>query len=84
MEAELERLRTELGRAYRLICAHENARRKGMMLADAAHAYHSLTIGAAFRHQTENALDGAEYFIGKKVDVLHAALRGEPTEPNAG
>ena len=36
--------------------------------------YHAPTIGAAKRVVFEGALDGSEYFIGKPVDVLHAAL----------
>jgi hypothetical protein len=44
--------------------------------------YHSPTICADARFVHEGALDGSEYFIGKSVDVLHAALRGEePADP---
>jgi hypothetical protein len=43
--------------------------------------YHSPTIAAATRFMNEGALDGSEYFIGKPVSVMHAALRGEATEP---
>lgn len=82
MENELEHLRTELGRAYRALHAFYFAHRAGNMLNDTAVMYHCPTIGAAARFVHEGALDGSEYFIGKKVDVLHAALRGE--EPNAG
>jgi len=82
MENELERLRTELGRAYNALVAYTNARDRGAPLPDHAIAYHSLTEAAAKRFVNHGALDGSEYFIGKSVDVLHAALRGE--ELNAG
>ncbi|MEO5811589.1 MAG: hypothetical protein ABIU96_04135 [Rhodanobacter sp.] len=84
MDNELEHLRTELGRAYRALFAYTNASKKGEPLSDAAKGYHTLTEAAAMRFANEGALDGADYFIGKKVDVLHAALRGEATEPSAG
>ena len=82
MENELEHLRTELGRAYRALYAYTNAHAKGEPLSDAAVGYHSLTEAAAKRFVNHGALDGSEYFIGKSVDVLHAALRGE--EATAG
>ncbi|MCR6496184.1 hypothetical protein LJB71_08140 [Thermomonas sp. S9] len=82
MENELEHLRTELGRAYRALHAYTNAHAKGEPLSDAAVGYHSLTEAAAKRFVNHGALDGSEYFIGKSVDVLHAALRGE--EATAG
>ena len=82
MGSELEHQRTELGRAYRALHAFANASRKGKLLNETAVMYHSLTIGAASRFVREGALDGSEYFIGKSVDALHAALRGE--EPTAG
>ena len=44
---------------------------------DLAVGYHSLTEAAAKRFVNHGALDGSEYFIGKSVDVLNAALRGE-------
>jgi len=74
---EIERLRTELGRAYRALHAFAFAHRASKMLNGTAVMYHSPTIGAAARFVHEGALDGSEYFIGKSVDVLHAALRGE-------
>jgi len=82
MENELEHLRTELERAYRALAAYTNARDRGEPLPDHAVAYHSLTEAAAKQFVNSGALDGSEYFIGKSVDVLHAALRGE--EPNNG
>lgn len=84
MEAEIERLRTELGRAYRALNAYTNARDRGEPLAEGAVAYHSLTEAAAKRFVRVGALDGSEYFIGKSVDVLHAALRGEEPSDSAG
>ena len=74
---EIERLRTELGRAYRALHAFAHAYREGKKINETAVFYHSPTIGAAARFVHEGALDGSEYFIGKSVDVLHAALRGE-------
>jgi hypothetical protein len=82
MENEIERLRTELGRAYRALHAYTHAHRLGKPLADAAVGYHSLTEAAAMRFKNHGALDGSEYFIGKSVDTLHAALRGDD-EPSA-
>ena len=82
MDNELDHLRTELGRAYRALLAYATASERGKRLNDAAVAYHSLTEAAAKRFVNHGALDGSEYFIGKSVDVLHAALRGE--ELNAG
>lgn len=82
MENELEHLRTELGRAYCALAAYTHAHAKGKPLPEHAVAYHSLTEAAAKRFVNHGALDGSEYFIGKSVDVLHAALRGE--ELNAG
>ncbi len=77
MENEMERLRTELGRAYRALHAFAFAYRYGKLLNETAVMYHSPTIGAAARFVHGGALDGSEYFIGKSADVLHAALRGE-------
>lgn len=74
---DAERMRTELGRAYRALAAYTHARDHGQPLPDHAVAYHSLTEAAAKRFVSHGALDGSEYFIGKSVDVLHAALRGE-------
>ena len=76
----LAQARTELGRAYRCVQGMHNALHNNP--ASFAEGYHALTIGAAKRFVFENALDGSDYFIGKPVDVLHAALklpdRGEP------
>lgn len=77
MNDELQRLRTELWRAYRALTAYTNARDRGRSLPDHAIAYHSPTEAAAKRFVNHGAMDGSEYFIGKSVDVLHAALRGE-------
>lgn len=67
-------LREELDRAYRCICGFHTAHRKGELLDKTTLAYHSPTIGAARRFVLEDAPDGASYFTGKKIDVLHAAL----------
>lgn len=67
-----EELQTELGRAYRCIQGMHNALARGIHFS--AEAYHSPTIGAAKRYVFEGALDGSDYFIGKPVEVLHAAL----------
>lgn len=71
---EIERLEKELGRAYRALRGFWTAREKGELLDKTAMAYHSPTIGAACRFVGERSLDGAKYFIGKPVDVLHNAL----------
>lgn len=68
-------LRTELERAYRCICGLHTAIRKGELPGGPVLGYHSPTIAAARRFVTEGELDGSEYFIGKHVDVLHAALK---------
>lgn len=70
-EAEL---REELERAYRCICGFHTAHRKGQLLEKGPFAYHSPTIAAARRFALQGKLEGARYFIGKKVDVLTAAL----------
>lgn len=77
LRTDNERLRAELGRAYRALTAYTNARDKGVPLSTTAVAYHSLSEAAAKRFVHHGALDGSEYFIGKSVGVLHAALRGE-------
>lgn len=73
-EAERERdaLKLELGRAYRCVQGMHNALHKGSEFAD---DYHAPTIGAAKRFVFEGDLSGGEYFIGKPVEVLHAALK---------
>jgi hypothetical protein len=81
VENELEHLRTELERAYRALAAYTNAHDRGETLPAHAAAYHSTTEAAAKRFVNHGSLDGSEYFIGKSVDVLHAALRGE--DPDA-
>lgn len=65
--------RAELGRAYRCIQAMHNA--LTAMQADIpGNGYHSPTIAAAKRFVWEGAIDGTDYFVGKPVAVLHAAL----------
>jgi hypothetical protein len=69
----LAEVRTEQGRAYRCIQGLHNA--LTAMQADIpANGYHAPTIAAAKRFVFEGSLEGSEYFIGKPVDVLHAAL----------
>lgn len=70
---DLAQMRTELGRAYRCIQGMHSALHKNP--ASFPEGYHAPTIGAAKRFVFEDALDGSEYFIGKPVDLLHAALR---------
>ena len=71
---ESAQLRNELERAYRCISAFYTSLRKGEFLDKTALAYHSPTIAAARRYVAEGELDGAQYFIGKNVSVMHAAL----------
>jgi hypothetical protein len=68
-------LEKELGRAYRCIRGFWTVTHKGEVADRTMLAYHSPTIGAACRFVADGSLDGAEYFIGKQVDVLHAALK---------
>jgi len=68
----LAQARKEQERAYRCIQGMHNALALGISFS--AEAYHAPTIGAAKRYVFEGALDGSDYFIGKPVDVLHAAL----------
>lgn len=71
---QIEHLTAELDRAYRALCGYATAAGNGVTLADATVAYHSLTVAAAKRWVIEGAMDGAGYFTGKPVAVLHAAL----------
>lgn len=66
--------RVELGRAYRCIQSMHNAL-NAAQLDFPASGYHAPIIGAAKRFIFEGELDGSDYFIGKSVEVLHAALR---------
>lgn len=68
-----EELKVELGRAYRCIQGMHNTM-QAWEVNFPAMAYHSPTIAAAKRFVFEGALDGAEYFIGKPVSVMHEAL----------
>ena len=71
-------LKTELERAYRALHAFRLAHIRGKQLPDHALAYHSPTIAAAARWVNEQKLDGSEYFIGKHVSILQAALEDKP------
>jgi hypothetical protein len=73
--AAREQLRVELGRAYRAIRGMYTAHVAGEKIPQSTLAYHSPTIAAAIRFVDEGAMDGSEYFVGKPVDVLHAALK---------
>jgi hypothetical protein len=75
-----EQLEIELGRAYRAVRGFYHAIQNSTFPTETMLAYHSPTIAAAMRFVNEGALDGADYFIGKHVSVLHEALRGE--QPN--
>lgn len=66
----------ELERAYRCIRGLFGKIANGELPDKTMLAYHGSTIGAAIRFVDEHQLDGAEYFIGKHIDVLQAALRG--------
>jgi hypothetical protein len=72
-EAELK---TELERAYRCIQGLHKAMNANPSVGNGfAGGYHAPVIGAAKRFVFEGALDGSEYFTGKPIDVLHAALK---------
>jgi hypothetical protein len=75
LEQQLVHMKTELGHAYRALYAFRGAHVRGERLSDTAAAYQSLTVGAAARFVTEDSLEGAAYFEGKPVDVLHQALK---------
>lgn len=74
MTDEEARLTNELERAYRAIRGFYTFAKEGKTPDEGMLSYHVLTIGAACRFVAEGALDGADYFIGKPVDVLHNAL----------
>ena len=65
----------ELERAYRCIRGFYAAHVRGERMEGAALGYHSLTIGAAIRFVHDGALDGAEYFDGKRAKVLDEVLQ---------
>lgn len=71
--------RVELELAYRCIQGMYHALTTETLFNQ---GYHAPTIGAAKRFVFEGALDGSEYFIGKPVGVLHAALALPATEKN--
>ena len=73
-EREIERLKKELGRAYRAVRGFYSVLSRGQKPGDAMMAYHALTVGAAIRFVNEGSLDGSAYFVGKKVDVLQAVI----------
>lgn len=68
-----EQMKLELENAYRCIqglykIVNERPTQSATL------AYHRLTIAAAKRFVYLGELDGAEYFIGKSVDELTAAM----------
>lgn len=73
-EQEIERLKKELGRAYRAVRGFYSVLSKGQKPSDAMMAYHSPTVAASIRFVNEGALDGSEYFIGKHIDVMRSVL----------
>ena len=71
----------ELGRAYRALRGFYGKAIKGELPDKTMLAYHSPVIAAALRFVHEGALDGAQYFIGKHVSVMHEALNLAASEP---
>lgn len=78
-KSEIDRLKTELARAYRALHGFHNAHKRDIPLSGAAAGYHSLTIAAAARFVREQSLEGSEYFVGKSSEVLRSYLVEEPT-----
>ena len=74
MTDEEARLTKELQRAYRAIRGFYTFASNGKLPDKTMLAYQAPTIGAACRFVSEGALDGADYFMGKPVDLLHNAL----------
>ena len=77
LQREIDRLRDELGTAYRALSAYALAHDRGTSLPETTVIYHSLAVGAARRYGYDRSLDGARYFIGKDISVLHEALKLE-------
>ena len=75
LELEITRLRDELGIAYSALGAYALMHERGTRLPETAVICHSLAVGAARRYGHDRSLDGAAYFIGKDINVLHAALK---------
>lgn len=73
-DAEIVRLTLELQRAYRCIVGFHTALRKDERLNRTSVAYHLPTIGAARRFVFQDSLEGADYFEGKHISILHEAL----------
>lgn len=72
---QMQKLRTELGRAYRALHGLYASYARGVQPSNTMVGYHSITIAAAARFVNEGSLDGTDYFIGKSVDILHDALK---------
>jgi hypothetical protein len=71
---EEQRLKAELEAAWRCIRGLYGVIANGRAAPSTMFAYHGPTIAAAIRFVDEGALDGRDYFSGKKVDVLHEVL----------
>jgi hypothetical protein len=65
----------ELGRAYRALRGYYGCAVKGRPVDATMRAYHAPTVGAAIRFVHEESLDGADYFVGKPIQVLHDVLQ---------
>lgn len=65
----------ELERAYRAVYALYNEYTCSPQYDPTKYAHICLTLGAAARFVLDGRLDGADYFVGKHIDVLHEALR---------
>lgn len=71
----IKHLENELGRAYRALHGFYHCHVTGKQPDKAMLGYHSPTLGAARRFITDESLDGASYFEGKKIEVLHEVLK---------
>lgn len=79
--SETERLEKELGRAYRALQGFYRCIANGRVPDRTMLVYHSPAVGAALRYVDEGALDGADYFTGKHISVLHEVL-GRAVSPS--
>lgn len=70
-----DELDTELRRAYRAIRGIYGKIANGETPDKTMLAYHSAALGAAIRFVDQGEFDGAQYFTGKPIEVLHDALR---------
>lgn len=77
---ETLRLKKELGRAYRALHGFYNAFKGKVEASPSMEAYHLPTLGAAARFVHEQSFEGADYFVGKKIEVLHTVLNKGDSE----